>query len=1188
MGFQGQLSSVQLADLFQTFFMNRQTGTLSVSEPRGKVHVYFDQGQISASTALPVEGVPFLISTLVQKGLLPPDRAADLHQRLRATGQSLRDIILASGFLAEQDLDEISIWSIEEQVCPLFELPEGDFTFTDGQPLPELLAPDVITLGTARVPTQHIIMEATRRKDEWTRIREIIPDSTTLYVVDNDGRSNLRSIQTDPEMLKVLRYLDGRHTLDSIATAVGATRFDTHAIVAQMILSGVARPQSAQDVVSDAAALQGAGELTKARELLEHALSQTRLPEVMRPLADVCAQLGQAARAVELYLELIQTSQDQGNLELALQDLNIVIGLSPDDPELHFERAQVRAELGQVEEAAAGYAIAAQAFLGTKDVARALDACHRAKNLLPRSPEPHRHLARAYLMEGQTENAVVEYKALWHALLTSLRPTKALDELRSILDADCKFAAIKEQVLHHAQNSEAVKTSKAMRTLVYVIAVAVVIASTVFGWEYYNRVFWRGQGRDQLAKIEQTLPRRMEAVDHQGLIEEVDKLRSRFGSDGELRPAIDDLAAKIKADYAARAEGLLAKGRTLLDGGDFAQSERTFTELATRYAGTKPATVAGAMLEQVRQARITAQVQADLAEANRLWQALDWDAALAVLGKVLDHRDLPNALRSKLTEQQVAWAAANRRAQDLVDRAARIEKTGDLRSAIVAYRRAATGEGDQYVAMARDRLRQLELTYAGQIGKQLETAANAGDEAKAFAAYDELVRAANESTSEAVRIWLASLAIPYTLQVDHPKTVLTIRRSMGDTLVRAPAGTTGVWSHRVTYQPRESVTIIASRSGFANISGSISTAGRRVNGVVHLERGPRWRAELTGPATTQPMIADGQVLVGTARATLEIIDPRQGASRAIVFPDTVAEFKTVPFLFQNRLYAVIEDTLFALDLTTRNHLWKWRDGLTGPVWVQEHDLIQGTSLIVSGASRGAVAIMGADASGHVQRYPFRLDGELTGLPVADHPANRTNLYLPVGNELVVADATEASEQTGPVRLFSVRAAGDFLGRPVRSQVERRPVMLASVATGQVLAIDTDPAVADSRRIVATWIVDGTQPSSPVLDGRVAYVTTAEGRLDALDLDRTRPGQLRWRFPTQGSMGGTPGEVAVGQRGVYVATANGVLFCVDRATGAERWHCDLGTPAFSSIAASNGMVFVTLRSGQVLGFDEGDE
>lgn len=1194
MGFQGQLSSVQLADLFQTLYMNRQTGTLSVNDSQGTVHVYFDQGQIARCTAPLVESVPFLITTVVRKGLIPQDRADEITQRLRQTNQPLRELLLASGLVHVTELDEISAWCIEELVCPLFEWSDGDFTFSDGEPIHELLAPDVIELGSTRLPSQQVIMEATRRKDEWRRIREIIPDSETLFVVDHDGRTNLRSIETDPEMLRVLRYLDGRHSLDAIANAVGATRFDTHAIVAQMLLAAVARPQTAQDVVTDAMSLKDAGELSKARELLEHALKQARLPEVLRPLAEVCASLGQVARAVELYLELIQSAQDQGDLEQALADLDVVIGLSPDDPELHFERAQVRSEMGQGEEAAAGYVVAAQAFLGTKDVARALDACHRAKNLLPRSPEPHRYLARAYLMEGQTENATVEYKALWHALLTAYRPRRAFEELKEILNADCKFSAIKDQILSHAQSSEAVKTSKALRTLVYAVVGTLVITVGGIGWEYYHRVFKHGLGVDSLNAIERELPKRMEAIDHPAIIEDIDKIRAGVGSDTELRQRSDALSEKVTTDFNSRAQGLLARGRAQLDGGDFAQAERSFKELSARYDGTPTAAASGAMLEQVRQARITTQVQTDLAEANRRWQALNWDGAITLISHVLERRDLPTPLRARLVDQQVEWVAATRNSRQLFERATKIEKAGDLRLAISAYNRAASGEGDQYAALAKDYLHQLELTYAKKIGQSLIESAGKDDDAKVFAAYDELLRISNESLGDQLKLWLEAFDLPYILQVDHPRTVLTVRRSNGEVQIHAPAGTSGAWQYRLTYHPSENLLVTAYRSGFTPQSGAIAASNRRVTGTVSLRRGPRWRSQLTGPATTQPVVAMGQILVGTSKTTLEVIDPRQGASRPITFPDTMAEFRTPPYVFQDRAYLVLEDTLHAIDLVTRTQLWSWPNSslpqhrLSGSLWVQEHDLIQGTHLIIAGTLQGGVVALGADDNSRVSMYPRATEGELSGQPLADHFDNHTLVYLPMGNELTVLDYSEITENSPPKQLFTVRTRGDLVNRPAKALIgaSARPAVLVSDTSGLVIAVDADPTTVDTKRILCTWPVDGNQPSTPTVDGRSAFVNVAEGRLYALDLDH--PGQVLWKFPLQGSFGPQPGEAAVGRNGVYVVSTNGVLFCLDRLSGKERWRCDLGAPAVSGLASAGGMVFVALRNGQLLGFDEGEE
>ena len=1200
MGFQGQLASVNIADIFQTLQMNRQTGTLSVTGPEAPVHVWFNQGQIASTSAAAIGGIPFLIHSLMRKGLLRPDQAKDAAQRAVSTGQPAREVLQTLQIIDPESLDEACSWCIEEQVCPIFEWVTGDFTFTDGEPLPILVGSDSISLGGAVLQTTNLLLEATRRKDEWLRIREIITDPNALFIVDNDGRANLRSLQTDPEMLKALRYLDGRHTPDAVADLVGATRFDTWAIIAQMVVAGVARPCSPFDVLTDANSLREAGELGQARELLEIILRQSRVPEILRPLAEMTAELKEGPRAVELYLELIQLDQDAGHLDQALQDLDTVLDLSPDDPELHFERAQIRAELGKTEDAATGYVQAAQSFLATRDVTKAIDACHRAKNILPRAPEPHRWLAKAYLMEGQTDNATVEYKALWHALLTTQRPRLALEQLRTILEGDCKYQAIKDQVLSHASNSEAVKTSRATRFLVYATFIGLILVGSIAGWEYYRRVVVADQGRTQVNNLERDLNKRRDLVDHPALINELTALRARFGSDRELSSRIDSLIGAVREDFQARAMGLTARGDALLAGGDFAGAEKAFRELGRDYSETPAAAGSAARLEQVRQHRIEQEVGGSVAKAEQLWSTWNWDAALGQLNAILERNDLPTELRSRLVTLQVEWNAANRSAQKLLERAQRIEAAGNGREALVAYRRAALGEGDRAAVAARDRARSLERDLVVSLGRQMQDGAVKGDEARAFALYDELNRLATEAESDTVRAYVAGLDLVYILTVDHPATRIAIRRTGGaatpDQTAAAPKGQVGPWALRLNYKANETLQIAAARTGFSPGTLTVQAAQRKVQSTLTLIRGPKWRVDLSGPANAAPSFTGKFVLVPTGRGTIEVVDPVLGANQPIRFPDTVAEFTTAPLVLQERAFVVLDDQLHCLDINARTKLWSWPGNgpsgrnLNGPLWVHEHDLIQGVWLCFATSVKGGILTLAVDGNGKATVYPkLGLDADVTGIPIGLRDStNHTLLLVPAGNQLAVFDSITATESSPPTPLYAVRTRGDLTGRPVTTKIGNHQVVLVSDSSGLVVAIDPTVGIPETRRTLGSWPVAGASPSTPVVDGTLAYVTTPDGRVTAIDL--AQPGQLRWRYPAPNvpGLGNLPGEPVVGAKGVYVASSNGLLICLDRASGKERWRCDLGQPAVGGLAIKDGRLFVPLRSGQLWCFEEGDE
>lgn len=1197
MGFQGQLSSVSLTDIFQTLHMNRQTGTLSVSSPDGSLHLYFEAGQVVIASAPPVDGRAFLINALQHKGAISPEVATDINHRLYATGQSLRDLLLGGGAIAEAELDEISAWCIEELACPIFEWSQGDFSFSDGPPVPQLQGPDIVTMGHVGLQTTQLLLEATRRKDEWKRIREVITEPDAFYVVDNEGRNNLRNVQTDPEMLKVLRFLDGRHTLDQVANTVGVTRFDTFAIAAQLVLGGVARMRTPEEVVADAEALRAEGDLEQAKTLLETVLSKANVPEVMRPLAEIYCQLKQAPRAVELYLELIQVAQDQGDLEQARKDLDTVLALSPDDPDLQFDRAKVLGELGIAEEAALAYVAAAQAYIATRDTGRAIDACHRAKNLLPRSPDPHRFLAKAYLMDGQTENALVEYKSLWHALLTAERPRKAIEVLRQVLETDCRFNNIKEQVLSHAQNSEAIKTSKSMRVLVNLVIVLVIAAAGVAGYEWWQNVIREGDAREALEKIKAAAPEQERAGAYAAIFRQIADLRTEYAKT-KIATDVDAFQQQMRANYEARAAEQIKTARAYLAAGQHDKASAALTEVKTRFPGTQAEEQANALLATVSEDQVGIQVGVTLDEARRLWAALDWDAALAHLQPVLQRKDLPAKLHGEISGLANDWAGRLEIAKDLFERAEKLEQAGRKKEALDAYLRASKGKGELFAEKGRNRLASLEVEFAQETGQAAVVALERGDDKAAFAALDDLSAQTKRATGKGVAEYIAKLQLPFTVRLDSQLATLTVKRGGVEQLVRAPAGTKGAWSHRISYLPTETLTVEARRPGFTGQAFPVSYQARRSGVTIALARGPAWQADLaSAAAVTAPVAAGKFVLVGSNKATIEVIDTTLGTSKPIAFPPTVDEFRQPPLLFQSQVLATIDNRVSALDFTTRTELWSFPGRtaeanvrLTGQLWAQDHELIPGQQLYFVGAAKGQLLAFARDQTGRTVPYPkVDLGGELTGWLVGDQPEpGRTVLYAPVGNQLLAFETAAATERTPTTLISTFRTRGEIHGRAVRATVAGKPALLLLDSAGLLIALDANPSAPEGRRALGSWGLDGSGVVQAVVGGsapNAAYVAVAEGRVAAIDL--AHPGQLLWRFPAQGALGQLSGAPAIGQRGIYVADQKGTLYCIDF-NGRERWKADLGSAVMTGILATDGRVYVPTRNGPVMCFEEGEE
>jgi|GEM_PF-3559447 len=1195
MGFQGQLNSVSLTDIFQTLSMNRQTGTLIVPGADGPVHIWFDQGQIARCSAVAVGGRPRLIHALHHRNLLTQSQADGLFEQFRNIRQGLRDLITATGLVSDPDLDEISAWCAEEIVCPAFELQQGDFQFIDGPPSNEVMAYDAIDLGPAPLATPQLIMEATRRLDEWQRIREVIPKADAYFVVDNEGRANLRNLDSDPDMLKVLRYLDGRHSLENIAEQSGISRFDIHAILAQLVLAQVARSRTPQEAVADAATLRKNGDPRTARELLENTLGQFNVPEVLRPLAELCAELKDTPRAVELYLDLIQRAQDSGDLEQALADLDTILTLSPNDPDLHFDRAQTLGELNRYDDAAAAYIQAAQQYLSLRRIDQAADACHRAKNLVPRSADPHRYLAKAYLLEGQTENAIVEYKSLWHALLSDQRPRKALENLRTLLEQDCKFPAVKEQVLAHAQSSEAVKTGNAVRMLIYAMVGIVLVASLFIGWKIIEKEVIKKGATDGLQEIKTEMSTELAQLKHQELSARLLDLSQRYSSHPDIVAEADAQLATIRADAETRAKNELGIAHALIASGKLAEATRSVQNLLAHFGETTVAIEAKQLLVDIAQRKEDLIWMSQIEVADRHWQAEAWDQALAVVHELKTKEPIPPTIRTALGQRESAWTTSMGSAQDLYRRAERLENLGRKTEAMAGYLRAANADGESYRARAKERLVAVETGFADELVVRMDEAFARGDDETAFTALAQLRILGKQATSEAVRNRVAATTLPFRLAVDSRHADVAIRRpGSADQIIKPPAGTKGPWQHQVHYGLDQEVTVVVRRPGFTSETVRITADGKHSRQEIRLRRGPLWQTDLQAIPTTNPVASGTAILLGTSRSTLEIIDGNLGGARPVNFPDSVSPVVSTPFVFKKQAFLILDDRVQCVDIDTRTVQWTWptSQDLEQPqlapqgLWVQEHELIQGRIQIFAGTQSGRLVSLGA-AGTSVTAYPsVALDGNgLTGSPAVVRERLTSTLYVPAGPKILTFDATSASERSAPRPLYSLNTRSEVIGRPVAALVAKQPGVLITDASGVVVALSADPT--STTRTLGSWSLEGTPAAGavPHPDGTVAYVAVNEGRVILLDL--AVPGRLIGRFPAQGSLGYLPAAPVIGRNGIYVADANGILSCIHPHTGELQWKADLGSPVANGILALNGRIFIPTRGGSLLCFEEGD-
>ena len=225
------------ADLLQWVSQSRKTGTLSVEgEPHNK-KIYFRDGLIAAaSSENPKE---FLGYYLVGWGLLGEEELQELLDMQDHHGTLLGELLVIIGRMSREELQHILQVKTEETIYELFLWQQGDFRFLENILPAKKFQP-------LNLPVEMIVLEGVRRKDEWTRCAEHIPDETYIpKVVKAVDVEQLGEIE-----LNILREINDKNSIELIALANRLAFFHVLMFVFQGMTHGLFEVRAPGDEIT--------------------------------------------------------------------------------------------------------------------------------------------------------------------------------------------------------------------------------------------------------------------------------------------------------------------------------------------------------------------------------------------------------------------------------------------------------------------------------------------------------------------------------------------------------------------------------------------------------------------------------------------------------------------------------------------------------------------------------------------------------------------------------------------------------------------------------------------------------------------------------------------------------------------------------------------------------------------------
>ncbi len=232
MALKGSLKDFSIPDLFQLLNFGKKNGTLNLTRGQARGYICFRNGEVFFATTnwkRQSLGLKLLNAGIVTKPQV--DEALEL-QKTTARGQRLGQLLIRLGYITKDQLEVFVEEQIQDAVFEMLRWTDGGFDFQPGVVFPE----EDIGLS---ISTEELIMEGSRRLDEWNRIEKKIPNLNVIFKMTSMQGREAAQISLTPEEWMVLTYIDGEKTVRQIVELTGMSTLHTCKILYGLIGSGL-------------------------------------------------------------------------------------------------------------------------------------------------------------------------------------------------------------------------------------------------------------------------------------------------------------------------------------------------------------------------------------------------------------------------------------------------------------------------------------------------------------------------------------------------------------------------------------------------------------------------------------------------------------------------------------------------------------------------------------------------------------------------------------------------------------------------------------------------------------------------------------------------------------------------------------------------------------------------------------
>jgi hypothetical protein len=244
MALRGNLKELSLPDIFQLVTFSGKTGVLRICREDGaEGSVWFRDGDVFfAQSNWHTDPLGSRLARAQRITPMALERAIELRAAEPEGGRRLGDILVDEGYITFKVLETFVQEQMQDTIFDLMRWDEGEFEF---EAMPEAPEEDI---GLS-VSIENIIMEGSRRLEEWNRIKKKIPSTDIVFKMATAPGEGTFEISLKPAEWNLLLLIDGSRSVAELAVETDRTDFEVARIIYGLFSAGLLEFAGDEEVV---------------------------------------------------------------------------------------------------------------------------------------------------------------------------------------------------------------------------------------------------------------------------------------------------------------------------------------------------------------------------------------------------------------------------------------------------------------------------------------------------------------------------------------------------------------------------------------------------------------------------------------------------------------------------------------------------------------------------------------------------------------------------------------------------------------------------------------------------------------------------------------------------------------------------------------------------------------------------